>query len=432
MHSASFIPTATLCCLLHTTMTTSHMLLATPARFPSQLTTTTWNGPLNTTLSGSHSDFPCHLGSMPNTYALCSVDGAGKSYCIDRTTLTPGTNFTMSFIGQSVHGGGSCQLSLTKDLEPTKQSVWKVIQSVVGGCPARDTPGNIGADNDYTAPDASTYDFEVPDGLEEGEYTFAWTWFNKVGNREMYMNCAPVTVGSPQGISTSSSTSSGTSSSTTTSTHNKRDSTFFDNLPNMFLANIPDVPNCASPPSGQNMLFPNAGLSVEHNNAGDVFAQPVISNNANCYAPLAGKAAAAVPPSSTISRDGSASASTIVTTSTILVSPTPATATSLSAAGPPITPTQSAAITSASPAISCSGISVSCPSPGTLICVTISSFGLCDLNNCAVPQDVATGTVCQNGMIVKRDVLTRRDLLIGSNGRGGMVYRERAMRVYRG
>jgi hypothetical protein len=34
----------------------------------------------------------------------------------------------------------------------------------------------------------------MPADLTSGEYTLAWTWFNKVGNREMYMNCAPIQI----------------------------------------------------------------------------------------------------------------------------------------------------------------------------------------------------------------------------------------------
>lgn len=39
-----------------------------------------------------------------------------------------------------------------------------------------------------------SYDFEVPKSAPSGDAIFAWSWFNLVGNREMYMNCVPVSV----------------------------------------------------------------------------------------------------------------------------------------------------------------------------------------------------------------------------------------------
>jgi hypothetical protein len=45
----------------------------------------------------------------------------------------------------------------------------------------------------------STYDFDIPNDVANGDALFAWTWFNYEGNREMYMNCADVTVTGGQG-----------------------------------------------------------------------------------------------------------------------------------------------------------------------------------------------------------------------------------------
>ena len=85
----------------------------------------------------------------------------------------------------SISGGGSCQVSLTTDNPATKNSKWQVIHSIEGGCPARNQAGNAGESPDPIDPD--TYKYSIPTGINPGKYTLAWTWFNKVGNREMYM-----------------------------------------------------------------------------------------------------------------------------------------------------------------------------------------------------------------------------------------------------
>ena len=132
-------------------------------------------------------------------------------------------------------GGGSCQISLTKDLEPTKDSVFEVIHSIEGGCPTS-SPGNIG--EDANAMDPTTFDYSIPQGIAPGKYTFAWTWFNKVGNREMYMNCAPIVVtggGSKRSVDDSEDAYEPSYNETAKFDLVSRDATF----PKMFVANIP-------------------------------------------------------------------------------------------------------------------------------------------------------------------------------------------------
>lgn len=98
---------------------------------------------------------------------------------------TAGEAQTIRFVGSAVHGGGSCQFSLSEDLQPTKNSRWKVIHSVVGGCPATAEENLLGGP---ASPIPDTFEVVLPKELPSGTYTFAWTWFNKKGNREIYMN----------------------------------------------------------------------------------------------------------------------------------------------------------------------------------------------------------------------------------------------------
>ena len=67
--------------------------------------------------------------------------------------------------------------------------------------------------------------FTIPDSFQAGEYTIAWTWFNRLGNREMYMNCAPITI-------TESSSSSKRSGSAEIEEQSPED------FPPLFIANI--------------------------------------------------------------------------------------------------------------------------------------------------------------------------------------------------
>lgn len=125
----------------------------------------------NSPLDAPGKDFPCKQPT--GVYDLTQMN-----------YWTAGERQAVSFIGTAVHGGGSCQFSVTTGLQPTKSSQWKVIHSVIGGSPAS-AAGNLEAGHQ-----ADTFDFEFPRGMPSGRYTFAWTWFNWRGNREMYMNCA--------------------------------------------------------------------------------------------------------------------------------------------------------------------------------------------------------------------------------------------------
>ncbi|RSM15358.1 hypothetical protein BHE90_005537 [Fusarium euwallaceae] len=208
------------------TFASAHMLMNNPVPYGrSNLN----NGPLD----ASGSDFPCKM--REGTYDL---QGASNVYA-------QGSTQELSFTGQAVHGGGSCQISITTDEQPDKNSVWKVIKSIEGGCPAKGQAGNMGDNAD--AEDPYKYEYTIPKELAAGKYTIAWTWFNKVGNREMYMNCAPLEV-----------TGSGGSKD------------HLNSLPDMFVANIGN--SCGTEPDTDLQFF-NPGSDVDKfNGATDAFA----------------------------------------------------------------------------------------------------------------------------------------------------------------
>lgn len=122
------------------------------------------------------------------------------------------------------------------------------------------------------------FQFSIPQQVPTGDYTLAWTWFNKIGNREMYMNCAPITV-------TGSSSTHKLKRSAVHHRHGvskrqhetsmiQKRADALASLPNMFLANIGN--GCNTAPSGTTLAIPqqNLGTSVDHH-APDELVPPV-------------------------------------------------------------------------------------------------------------------------------------------------------------
>ncbi|KAG9250889.1 uncharacterized protein F5Z01DRAFT_335500 [Emericellopsis atlantica] len=220
---------------------TAHMVMTNPVPY---------GNPNNSPLEATGADFPCK--------------GASPDGSVGQNVYKAGSTQALTFQGGATHGGGSCQVSVTTDLNPTRDSEWKVIKSIEGGCPARGEVGNIGTD--ASAADPYEYDFEIPKEMPEGEYVLAWTWFNKVGNREMYMNCASVQITGGSG-----------------------DDSFLASLPDMFVANVGD--GCGTV-GDKDVKFPNPGSVVERlNGATDAFADPTGS----CAAPVGGGNGGASP-----------------------------------------------------------------------------------------------------------------------------------------
>lgn len=174
-------------------------------------------------LAEDGSNFPCAVSSF-------SSDGEGP-------TLNPGQGGEILLKGTAVHSGGSCQVSITYDQPPNKNSAWKVMKSFQGGCPI-EVNGNLQVPaGGPLANIIPPLGYTVPTGLPAGKATIAWTWFNKSGNREMYMRCHKATIGG---------------------NGNKE---AYDALPDMFVANI-QTTTCKIP-EGISVKFPNPGSQVQ-------------------------------------------------------------------------------------------------------------------------------------------------------------------------
>lgn len=190
----------------------------------------------------------------PFTGSINSPIGADNPFpCQGKTsgTTTPmelGSDPDLAFMGSTVHAGGSCQVSLSYDM-----ATWKVITSYEGGCPARGQTGNL-TPSDASLPVPDKYNFTVPANVPGGKATVAWTWFNKSGGvREFYMNCAAVELSGSGG-----------------------DKSAYDSLPDMAVANVPQVNSCTSP-ENSDVTFENPG-SVVYKDGPGPFA-PLIGSN---------------------------------------------------------------------------------------------------------------------------------------------------------
>ncbi|KAJ9667553.1 hypothetical protein H2201_002422 [Coniosporium apollinis] len=332
------------------TAASGHMIMNTPE--PYGLATLN-----NSPLDPSGSDFPCKQRS--GVYAVSKMN-----------IMAAGSSQILSFTGSASHGGGSCQLSLSKDKEPTKNSKFKVIKSYIGGCPGAG-PGNSGGEN---------HSFQIPADFPNGEYALAWTWFNKIGNREMYMNCAPVTI-----------------------TGGGNDDSIFEALPDMFVANL-GITTCKSAET-IDVVFPDPGQfaetapsAVKGNPTGDCGTAaggppPAPVPAPVAPAPVAPPAPSApAPPAVTSQAPGEfAQRPTVTMTAFVTVTGAPPAATSPAASAP------------AAPS---SGGKLTCTGTG-LICNGLFQFGLCDHGK-VIWQNVALGTTCENNAIVKKRSLAFR------------------------
>ncbi|KAA8896078.1 hypothetical protein FN846DRAFT_966550 [Sphaerosporella brunnea] len=210
----------------------AHMAMADPPalRYKTNPYKTTQDYDYTSPLSSSGSNYPC------KGYQVDMGTSAGKSVA----TYSPGGTYTLKLDGSATHNGGSCQISLSFD----KGKSWQVIKSFVGGCVKPDPGAN------------QQFSFTIPKGTPSGDVLFAWTWFNNEGNREMYMNCAVVTISGGR----------------------RRDLVWPEELnsfqkralgPNIFLANIG---NGCTTVAGTDVEFPDPGSNIERGGSGKTAA----------------------------------------------------------------------------------------------------------------------------------------------------------------
>ncbi|KAK4121763.1 lytic polysaccharide monooxygenase [Parathielavia appendiculata] len=339
-------------------------------------------------LAADGSNYPC------KGYHSDFGTAAGKSVA----TYAPGQAYEFTLEGGAPHGGGSCQVSLSYDQGKT----FTVIQSLVGGCGF-----------------AANYKFTIPDDAPQGEAIWAWTWNNNIGNRELYMNCAAVTIGP------------GSAKRDVEEERNltQRATAAFSSRPQVFLANIN---NGCTTTEGSDVQYPNPGPDVV--TGGSKLAPPV----GNCGAG-AGAGAGVGTGSGSGSGSGSSSSSAVQATvaPTSTVAPAPSSSAAASNTGLPggvfitvpgssasasasatATPTTlvtatSSALPAATPGTgsgtgsgSSSGsgsatggypAGTACTSEGAWNCIGGTSFQRCASGTWSPVQAVAAGTTCKAG-----------------------------------
>lgn len=142
----------------------AHFLISSPLPLP--------GSKIKDPLNASGDDFPCHGASLlsPTFRTILTV---GQTYPLE-FDLAEGRN-------TAVHGGGSCQLSLTYETDKSavrNPTAWKVIRSFIGGCPS-DATRNLkyaALCNGSNSPDCvKSFDFQVPKEARSGNATLAWT-----------------------------------------------------------------------------------------------------------------------------------------------------------------------------------------------------------------------------------------------------------------
>ncbi|KAI8820446.1 uncharacterized protein EV422DRAFT_557676 [Fimicolochytrium jonesii] len=115
-------------------------------------------------------DFDINSPLGPGRPFPCQGKPAGPS----TLSVKPGDTIPVKLEGGASHGGGHCQFSLSFDGQN-----FAAVKTVIREC-MRNGP--------------ETIDVTLPNNLPSGKAVFSWSWVNAIGNRELYQNCADITI----------------------------------------------------------------------------------------------------------------------------------------------------------------------------------------------------------------------------------------------
>lgn len=364
----------------------AHMMLSYPAPFNSKYNQFADSGKIDYSytapLAADGSDYPC------KGYQSDLGTSAGQP----TASFAVGGQGNITVVGGAAHGGGSCQISLSTDGAKT----FKVIQSIIGNCPTNGE-GN--------------FDFTVPSDAPAGDAVLAWSWNNRIGNREFYMNCAAVTL---------------TGGSAKREAADKRAASF-SSLPDIFVANIG---NGCSVAEGGDVDYPNPGTAVTKNSdnpeapsgscgssgsssgsdsgaaSPSSSAAAEVSASLSVYVPplrptSSGLSSSSISYAYTSSNSGGGIFATVPASAEVpAATPASTTLATVTSATPTPTP-EAAAPAAAAPAASDSGATTAgsaCTTEGEWNCIGGSSFQRCASGIWSAVQSLAAGTSCEAGV----------------------------------
>lgn len=89
------------------------------------------------------------------------------------TKIYQSNSISITLEGTAIHGGGHCQFGISYD---NKEFV--VLKTVFDTCLL----------------DTLTYTLDLPENIPSGDIIIFWTWINRIGNREYYMECADISL----------------------------------------------------------------------------------------------------------------------------------------------------------------------------------------------------------------------------------------------